>query len=105
MRKKELLELVNKQKKQLETRNKVADNIMDIFKILAEGGEIAVHIHPDSDPSYFVRAKDSKQSDFNICSRKIFEGLYSRGLLVVTGESVHEKFAVQRYVLRTPKEK
>lgn len=103
MRKKELLENINKQKKQIEDQKKQTENVMDIFKVLAEGGEIAVHIHPNKEPSYFVTPKDSNKSNFELCTRKIFEGLYARGLLVVANENVHEDFAVQRYCLRTVK--
>lgn len=96
MRKTELLETINNQKKQIE-------NVMDIFKVLAEGGDIAVHIYKKKEPSYFVTPKGSTKSNFEICSGKIFEGLYSRGLLIVTGESFYEDFAVQHYALRAPK--
>ena len=117
MRKAELLETINRQKKQIEDQKKLVDeqkkqiedqlkaieNVMGIFKILAEGGHIDVHIHSNKEPSYFVTPKGGK-CDLNMCSRKTLEGLYSRGLLVVTRECVHEDFAVQTYVLRFPKE-
>ena len=104
MKKKELLELVNKQSKTIDAQCKVTENVMNIIKILVEGGDLSVHIHPNKEPSYFVSPKGSKASDYESCTRKIFEGFYSRGLLIVTSENVHEDFAVQHYVLRTAKE-
>lgn len=103
MKKKILLERINNQEKQIDNQRKTSENIMEIFKILAEGGDIAVHIYSNKEPSYFVTPKDSNKSNFELCTRKIFEGLYARGLLILTNENVHEDFAVQRYALRIVK--
>lgn len=92
MRKKELIKLHNKQQKTIE-------NMLDVFKILVEGGEVAVHIYKDEPPAYFVHPKGNKNCDA-MFSKKIYEGLYSRGLLVLNCENIHEDFAVQRYALR-----
>lgn len=99
MRKKKMLE------QQIEEQRKTSENILEILKILAEGGYISVHFYKNREPSYFVTPKDSSKSNLELCTKKIFEGLYSRGLLVATHENVHDTFAVQCYVLRILKEK
>ena len=93
MRKKEL---INQQHKAIE-------NMMDIFKILVEGGDVSLHIYKNNkEPAYFAHAKDGKSTA--IFSKRIYEGLFSRGLLVLSGDVVCEDFVAQHYVLRTPKE-
>lgn len=99
MRKKALIEA---QKKQIEIQNEIIKNTMDIFKILVEGGELAVHVYKDKDPACFVRSSNAQNKTFSF-SNKIYEGLLSRGLIVWKSDVLMEDFVVQHYVLRIVK--
>lgn len=93
---KELLATIEKQKEQIQS-------LLDILKILVDGGEVAIHVEKDRAPFYVVYPKKDQKSDA-VFSKEIFEGLYSRGLLFVSSEMAHGDFTVQSYKLKIPKE-
>ena len=96
--------LIQELQEQIDEQCKTIENTMDIFKILVEGGSVSLHIYRDKEPCFFVQPRDAKLIDAKF-SKKIYEGLFSRGLLVSNGDVLLDDFASQHYVLRTPKEK
>ena len=88
-------------KKRKEQKEQI-QSLLDILKILVDGGDVAIHVGKDK-TSYFVHPQNGQKSDA-VFSKEIFEGLYSRGLLFVSSEMTLGDFTAQRYRLKIPKE-